>query len=61
MFKKIREAVEVEAHLVRGDAAQRSAARAGTLLSIDADGTERRNEPEYSSRLFRSASRQNKK
>lgn len=61
MFKKIREVVEVEAHLVRDDAALRGAARDGRLLTIEADGTERQNSPRYSSRLFRSVSGQNQK
>lgn len=58
MFKKIRETVEVEAHLMRDDELLRKAAKRGTLLTIKPDGTEVRNSPEYDSRVFRRITRQ---
>jgi hypothetical protein len=58
MFKKIRETVEVEAHLMRDDRWLQKAAKKGTLLTIKPDGTEVRNEPDYSSRIFRRISGQ---
>ncbi|MFC4513347.1 MULTISPECIES: hypothetical protein [Streptomyces] len=61
MFKKIRDAVEAEAYLMRDDNLMRKASNRGELLTIKPDGTRVRNEPDFDSRLFRWASGQSSK